>query len=191
METMTVFRSRFGRVFSVVTWVVLVAATIPTLVDANTLVRGLPLAALLGFGVWAIFWRPALIVHDKGLHIRNVVTTVDVDWGAIQQVDTKWGLTIYTDRGRVSVWAAPAPGRHTAFRASRREGQHLPESTYLAGTVRPGDLASSESGAAAAFIRREWERRRGASGAVVRRTSVPVLVTLITLIVLATASVVL
>ena len=187
METMTVFRSRFGRVFCVVTWVVLAVAEAPVLGDSVALLRSLPLAATLGFAVWAAFWRPVLRVDDDGLHIRNVVTDIDIEWGAIQQVDTKWGLTIFTNIGRIPVWAAPAPGRHAAFSATRDQGKFLPESTYLAGTVRPGDLATTESGAAAALIRRGWERRLGETGTATRRFSVHVLVTF-GVLVLATAA---
>lgn len=187
METMTVFRSRFGRVFCVVTWVALAVAEAPVLTDGVGLLRSLPLAALIGFAVWAAFWRPVLRVDDDGLHIRNVATDYDIEWGAIQQVDTKWGLTIFTEIGKVSVWAAPAPGRHAAFTATRDQGTFLPESTYLSGTVRPGDLATTESGAAAAFIRREWERRRGDVGRATRRLSVGVLVTFGVLILAAAA----
>ena len=187
METMTVFRSRFGRVFSVVTWVVLAVAEAPVLGDTLGLLRSLPLATLIGFTVWAAFWRPVLRVDDAGLHVRNVIADYDIEWGAVQQVDTKWGLTIFTELGRVSVWAAPAPGRHAAFTASRDQGQHLPESTYVSGTVRPGDLATTESGAAAALIRRRWEGRLDESGLATRRYSVGVLVTFGVLVVAAAA----
>lgn len=177
METMTVFRSRFGRVFSVMTWVVLAVAEAPLVGNIPGLLRSLPVAAALGFAIWAAFWRPVLRVDDNGLHIRNVVTDIDIEWGAVQQVDTKWGLTIFTSIGRIPVWAAPAPGRHAAFSATRDQGKFLPESTYVSGTVRPGDLASTESGAAAALIRREWERRRGVDGTATRRYSVRIIAT--------------
>jgi len=188
MESMTVFRSRFGQVFTVATWVILTAAQAPVFfpVDINGIAHSVPLTALLGFSVWAAFWRPALSVDDRGIRIRNVVADYDIEWGAVQQVDTKWGLTIFTAIGKITAWAAPAPGRHSAFTASRDQGRFLPESTYLVGTVRPGDLSTSESGAAAAHIRRVWETRRDEDGVATKRVNLPV-VTVFAGLVLATA----
>lgn len=188
MESMTVFRSRFGRVFTVSTWVVLAVAQAPVLfpVDINGIAHSVPLTALLGFSVWAAFWRPALSVDDRGIRIRNVLADYDVEWGAVQQVDTKWGLTIFTAIGKITAWAAPAPGRHSAFTASKDQGRFLPESTYLVGTIRPGDLSTSESGAAAAHIRRVWETRRDEDGVATRRVNLPVIAAFAVLV-LATA----
>ena len=188
MESMTVFRSRFGQVFTVATWVILAAAQAPVFfpVDINGIAHSFPLTALLGFSVWAAFWRPALSVDDRGLRIRNVVADYDIEWGAVQQVDTKWGLTIFTAIGKITAWATPAPGRHSAFTASKDQGRFLPESTYLVGTIRPGDLSTSESGAAAAHIRRVWETRRDEDGVATKRVNLPV-VTVFAGLVLATA----
>jgi hypothetical protein len=44
--------------------------------------------------------------------------------------------------------------------ASRDQGEHLPKSSYVAGTVRPGDLVNTDSGSAAARIRAIWEQRK-------------------------------
>ena len=133
MDSMTVFRSRFGQVFTVATWVILAAAQAPVFfpVDINGIAHSVPLTALLGFSVWAAFWRPSLRVDDRGIRIRNVVADYDIEWGAVQQVDTKWGLTIFTAIGKITAWATPAPGRHSAFTASKDQGRFLPESTYL------------------------------------------------------------
>lgn len=178
METMTTFRSRFGQIFSVVTWVVLGAAQAPVVVpfDAVGLLHSIPLTATFALAVWAAFWRPVLRVGDDGIAIRNVFTDYDIPWGAVQQIDTKWGLTVFTEIGRITAWAAPAPGRHSSFSASRDQGQFLPESTYLNGTIRPGDLATSESGAAAAHIRRIWETRRDEVGVATKRVDVRLIV---------------
>lgn len=160
------FVSRSGRVLAGITAATLGLAGATALVpfDVATALR---VVAVVGFGatgLYAAFWRPRLDVSDDGVVVRNVVSTHEIEWGAITRIDTKWGLTFVTDRGKVSVWAAPAPGRHAALLASREHGAHLPESTYLAGTIRPGDLVTSESGGAAAVVRREWERRHTEGG---------------------------
>jgi hypothetical protein len=175
------FVSRSGRVLAAITAAVLglAAATSLSPFDVGALLRVL---AVVGFGctvLYVAFWRPSLDVGDNGVTVRNLVSTHHIEWGAIARIDTKWGLTLVTDRRTVSVWAAPAPGRHAALLASRDQGTHLPESTYLAGTVRPGDLVTSESGGAAAVVRREWERRHAdAGGRDDRHISAPLVVAL-------------
>jgi hypothetical protein len=175
------FVSRSGRVLAGVTAAVLVGAAAASLVpfEIGTALR---LVAIVGFataGLYAAFWRPSLEVRDDGVVVRNPLADYEIEWGAITRIDTKWGLSLHTVRRTVSVWAAPAPGRHAALTAAREQGLHLPESTYLAGTVRPGDLVTSESGGAAAVVRREWERRHGESGVrVVRHVNVTLVVAL-------------
>jgi len=69
-------------------------------------------------------------------------------------------LEIFTEKRKYTAWSAPAPGRHTSMLASRDQGEHLPKSSYVAGTVRPGDLVNTDSGSAAARIRAIWEQKK-------------------------------
>ena len=156
--------SRFGRGLAI-----LVAVLMTFAVGVVAVSEGLPAAvAALPFAItvcWVtllLFWFPELEVNENGVTIRNVWSEYAVPWAAIQRIDTKYALTLITQQRTITVWSAPAPGRHSVFNASREQGRHLPESTYLADTIRPGDLPQSESGSAAAIIRREWERRRDA-----------------------------
>lgn len=170
---MTTFVSRSGRILAAVTIGVFGLALATTLTPATTadLARGLAVYGFLSLVVYAAFWRPRVEVSEDGIVVRNPISEHHIEWGAIARIDTKWGLTLYLDDRRVSVWAAPAPGRHTTFTATRDLGSHLPESTYLSGTVRPGDLISTESGGAAALVRRHWERRTSDFGRATRTLS--------------------
>lgn len=177
---MTSFVSRSGRVLSVVTVGVFALAVGTTLFPftADGFIRSVAVFSFLTAAVYAAFWRPRLDVTEHGVTVTNVLATHRIEWGAIELIDTKWGLTFHVGRRRISVWAAPAPGRYTTFTASRDLGAHLPESTYLAGTVRPGDLASTESGGAAAVVRRLWERRDSTTGSIDTVYSKPVAIAL-------------
>jgi hypothetical protein len=157
-----VFRSRFGRVLTGLVAAVLAGALAVVMVadGAAAALQALPAMLAMFTLTWVTFWQPRVEVGEVGVKLVNVFTDVLVPWGEIARIDTKYALTLYTSRASYSAWGAPAPGRHSVFRASREEGSYLPESTYLSGTVRPGDLTSSDSGAAAAVVRREWERRR-------------------------------
>jgi hypothetical protein len=193
MEDMTTFTSRSGKILAVVFILVFGGAAASTAATSGLVdgLRGIVITAFLALAIYATFWRPRLIIRESGVNVRNVVATHEIEWGAITRIDTKWGLTLFLGTKRINVWAAPAPSRYAAMVASRDQGQHLPESTYLAGTVRPGDLVTSDSGGAAALVRRHWERRGDDSARVETRVDIPLLVALIVLGAAAAAALVL
>ena len=181
MEFMTTFTSRSGKIIAAVFIVVFGGAAATTAATSGLVdgLRGFGVTAFLATAVYATFWRPRLIIRDTGVNVRNVITTHEIEWGAITRIDTKWGLTLFLGKRRINVWAAPAPSRYAAMSASRDQGQHLPESTYLAGTVRPGDLVTTDSGGAAALVRRFWERRGDDKALIESRVSAPMVIALI------------
>jgi hypothetical protein len=123
----------------------------------------LPWDALVVGSVWALYYRPEVGVDDGGVHVVNVLRTIDVPWPSIQRIDTKWALTLFTAYGKVTAWAAPAPGGFASRMAGRQDFKGLPESTYGGGgSIRPGDLPGTASGSAALVIRRHWEMLRDA-----------------------------
>ncbi|MCC6270671.1 MAG: PH domain-containing protein [Microbacteriaceae bacterium] len=154
--------SRFGRILTIIIAVSSVLILIVTVMssgwgDAATLLLPLALVTTL---TWSAFWQPAVIVHPGGVTLRNVFRTINVAWPEIRRIDTKFALSFDTVHGTVTAWAAPAPDRHAVFAAIRQDGANLPESTYLNGTVRPGDLITTDSGQAAYVIRTRWEKLR-------------------------------
>lgn len=152
------FRTRSGRALSVLVAAVCAVALVSALVDdPGTAVRFAPALVLPAVVVWALFGRPAVVVSDDGVELRNVLRTIRLPWGAVRRVDTKYALTIETPAGSYSAWAAPAPSRVQTMGSSPEDLRHLPESSYIGGAVRPGDLLSSASGQAAAYIRRRWQ----------------------------------
>lgn len=159
-----VFRSRSGRIMTVLIAVLCAGGLIASaasagIVDTLRILPALLLIALLG---WMLFWRPVVEADDAGVRLVNVLRTIELSWPEIQRIDTKWALAFQTSHGVVTAWAAPAPGRHAVYAATRQDGVHLPESTYVDGTVRPGDLVTSDSGHAAYLIRLRWEELRDA-----------------------------
>ncbi|MCL3862586.1 PH domain-containing protein [Actinotalea sp. K2] len=157
------FRARLGRGLTVAVAVLCGIALVSTvLTDPGAALRLAPALALPAVVVWALFGRPAVIVSDAGVEVRNVLRTVRLPWPSIERIDTKYALTLYTAYGSYAAWAAPAPSRVQAMGSGPQDLSHLPESSYAAGGVRPGDLLSSASGQAAAHIRRRWEDLRDA-----------------------------
>jgi hypothetical protein len=159
-----VFRPGFGRVLCIAIGAVCVAVMVALLASdgPSALWRAGPWLALVAGSCWALFWRPEVVVDDAGVRLVNVFRTIDLPWPSIQAVDTKWALTLITAYGKYTGWAAPAPGRHEAVRATGHDAKHLPKSAWSSEGIRPGDLPSSSSGSAALLIRRRWELLRDA-----------------------------
>jgi hypothetical protein len=160
----TTLRSRFGRVLTVIVWVVLAIFLAGFIVqlDGLQLLRYAPVILLIGYLTWLLMWSPSVTIAPLGVTVRNLVRSTVVTWPAIERIDTRFALTLYTRGGRVTAWSAPAPSRFASYRATRGELAKLPESTYLAGAIRPGDIPHSDSGLAALYVRRYWEQLRDA-----------------------------
>lgn len=155
------FRPAFGRGLAGALIALCALAAIGMIGAGTTMMWNvLPWLALVGFGGWAVYWRPEVRVDAAGVHVVNVFRTFDVPWPAIDEIETKWALTLVTRLGTVKAWAAPAPGRQV-MRSS------LPEDRRLSGAAegdfaRPSDLAHTESGAAALIVRQRWVALRRA-----------------------------
>lgn len=163
MNQTVVFQPRSGRFLTIATGVLAVGGAVATAVqDLGQGLRALPAFALAVVAVWALFGRPAVLVSDGGVEVRNVLRTIELPWPSIERIDTKYALTLYTAYGVYAAWAAPAPSRSSTLRAAPADTRHLPESSYIGGGVRPGDLAGTPSGDAAAYVRRRWEELRDA-----------------------------
>ncbi len=135
------------------------AATDAVFTDGLTaIITVWPWLAILVGGCWAIFWRPCVEVSDDQVRLVNVWHTVAVPWGALLGLDTKWALTLTTPKGTHRAWAAPAPGR-TTMRHGSTDAKRVRDAA-IAGQIRPGDLPSADSGAAAVMVRTAWNERR-------------------------------
>ncbi|WP_026555633.1 PH domain-containing protein [Arthrobacter sp. 35W] len=151
------FRPRTSVLLAGFIWLLAAAAAVSTLASGVDGWRGLPFAAALAFiGYW-LFWYPVVRLDADAVLLRNPVRRISVPWDALIQVDTKYALTLVTTKGSFAAWAAPAPGALGAFRAKASDAQDLPATSYGAGgSMRPGDLKNSDSGAAAQLVRTHW-----------------------------------
>lgn len=152
------FHSRFNQVLAIVVWLFCCGALAAAVVSGlGEYAEYLPLIAFGAFLAWAALWRPAVGVADDAATIVNVFSTVVVPWTALIQVETRYALTLVTPSGRYSATAAPAPGR-LATALSRREMSRVESQTGGTGMMRPGDLPTTDSGAAAYLVRQHWEK---------------------------------
>ena len=156
----TTFRPAFGRVLSVIVVAIAIAGLSGFVVsgDVAGLVRYGWGLALLGYAAVALFWLPSLSVAEHEVTVKNVFSTLHVPWPAIQNIDTKYALTLTTPRGRISVWASPAPNRYAGQVSASADTRVAGK--VLGGSIRPGDLLTTASGAAAHVIRNHWNQLR-------------------------------
>lgn len=158
----TIIRPTFGRVLSVIVAALCAAGLVGFVAtgDWAGLVRyGWSLLLFAAIGA-ALFWFPSVGVGENEVTVRNIFRTIHVPWAAIDRVDTKYALTLYTDARTVTAWASPAPNRYAG--QTTRTGDTTRASEALGANPRPGDLLSTTSGAAAFLIRQHWDDLREA-----------------------------
>jgi hypothetical protein len=161
----TTLRPLFGKVLVILVWVICAIALGSLFVNFRVLelLRYIALIAFAAYGVWILFWSPSVTIGPSGVIVRNLLRSFDISWPAVQRVDTKFALTLFTPTRKIVAWSAPQPGRFEAIRTSKADIRFLPESTYgVGGGIRPGDLPRSASGLAALYVRRYWEQLRDA-----------------------------
>ncbi len=157
------FRPAFGRGLTIAISAVVVLFLVLLVVDQGptALIRGIWPGLLATVAAWAVFWRPAVVVDEPAVIVRNVFRTHRIPWAAIQRIDTKWALTLFTGEGRIGSWAAPAPSRYAAASVDPNDLRIVAGAALSPGrAVRPGDTLGTASGAAAFVINRHWNELR-------------------------------
>jgi len=159
-----------------------------------------PLAVVVVYLCWLLFWYPSVTVEPSGVRVRNPLRTFQVSWPAIVRIDTRYALTLFTrTTKKIVAWSAPSPSRYAGINTVRpdlsglnpnlgrtsdgveaqREGLTRP----AVDSVKLGDIPRSESGLAALHVRRAWTALRDAgyldsgvlegTGVVMRWNAVP------------------
>ena len=191
----TSFRPVFGRVISVAMAVIAVLGLAGFIVagDLLGLLRMTPLLALLTALAFVLFWFPRVDVAEHEVTVVNVFQTVHVPWPSIENVDTRFALTLATPEGKVTAWASPAPNRYAAFGAARGDARLAADAAGA--HPRPGDLPSTESGSVAFVIRRHWQDLNeqgllsaGPEPGAVRRTTHVTTIVVLAVLAVATAA---
>ena len=92
-------------------------------------------------GSYLLFLKPYVLIFDEGIKIVNPTKEITVTWDLVEEIETKYSMSILVDGQTFYAWAAPAPsGRH-----SRR----MHKTDLLPGADDPrrvGDSLKSDSG---------------------------------------------
>jgi hypothetical protein len=93
---------------------------------------------------YLLFLKPFVLIFDEGIKIVNPTKEITVGWDLVEEIETKYSMSILASGQTFYAWAAPAPsGRH-----SRR----MHNTDLLPGADAPrrvGDSLRSDSGVCA------------------------------------------
>lgn len=73
-------------------------SSFPRPVFAARVVLGLALT-------WAIFVRPAVLLDDRGVTLRNVLRDVHIPWGRLTHVTSRWNVKVFAGDQGYNAWA--------------------------------------------------------------------------------------
>jgi len=151
--------SRFNQVLAIGIWAISAAIAVSLFaIDRPSQLAYLVPLAVVNLLVWEGLWRPTLVIKDDGVEVTNPFRDIRIPWSALVNVDTKFALTLFTPGRKFEVWIAPSPGRSFGYRSAALADREIRRtSPHSSSTVRPGDLVTSESGAAASLVRSRWE----------------------------------
>jgi hypothetical protein len=127
--------------------------------DGGRLVVAAPVMLALGAALWGVFWRPAVVVDDDGVELKNVVRDVHVPWALLDDVDTQYALTLHVGERRHRSWAAGAPGRPAPLSHPGTAREHQAVSDGM--PLRSSRSLRADSGAAAFMVEQRRDLRRG------------------------------
>lgn len=131
----------------------------------------IPFVAFVSTAVYATCGRPLVAVRPHGVLLRNVVRDVVVPWGALDQIGTQYALTLTTTDGRrFTAWAAPAASRFSTTRATPSDLKSV-QWDDADGPIPASASLRSDSGAAAAVVRRIWNHAKDAGPAAMGPTA--------------------
>jgi len=118
--------------------------------------------------VWILFIHPKVEIFDEGITVVNPFITATIGWAEVDEIETRFALTIYSGRAKVVAFAAPAPGRYQARTIHKSEFRGVSQDKDFG--VRPGDSPRTHSGAAAHIARTKLQQFRSAGGQSAKRS---------------------
>lgn len=167
MTNLNVFRPRSALVLASLALVINVLFVVQVVFYGDgTWVAQAGVIATTATLAWLLFIKPKVLIFDEGITIVNPFITATIGWAEVDEIETRFGLTVYSGEAKVVAWAAPAPGRYRRRTVHKADLKGINYDKDFG--LRPGDLPSSHSGAAAHLARTrrvEFERATATTSA--------------------------
>jgi hypothetical protein len=117
--------------------------------------------AVPSVAVASLIWvRPKAVLSDTSIKVVNPFRTVKIAYSDIEELETKWSLTVVHGGKKTTIWVAPSGGkfRWMSDASQRWKPQRLPLSnTKFDGEQPISNSMLSDSGILAELIRRRIE----------------------------------
>lgn len=157
MNNPQIFRPKSGYIFAgMALWIV--ATMLYLQIIDYGFNFGLIVASIWGALVclisYQIFIHPKVVFFDEGVEIVNPFTHYLIGWQDVEQIDTRYTMSIKTSGESVGIkkiyaFAAPAPGRYHSRSIHQSELRGL--NIQGAGSIQAGQSPRSHSGVASAI----------------------------------------
>lgn len=92
---------------------------------------------------YMIFLKPYVLIFDEGIKIINPTKEITASWDLVEEIETKYSMSIKVKGQTFYAWAAPAP--------SRGHSRRMHKTDLMPGSDAPrriGDSPKSDSGVA-------------------------------------------
>jgi len=152
-----IFRPKSGYIFAGMALWIVVTMLYLQIIDYG-FNFGLIIASIWGTLVcsicYQIFIHPKVVFFDEGIEIVNPFTHHLIGWQDVEQIDTRYTMSIKTHGGshgnkQIYAFAAPAPGRYHSRSIHQSELRGL--NIQSSGSIQAGQTPSSHSGVASAI----------------------------------------
>lgn len=70
--------------------------------------------------VWMLFVRPAVVLGDDGVTIRNVVRDIYIPWEQVTRVESRWNLKVFVEDRGYTAWAIGSQAERPRMRSGGR-----------------------------------------------------------------------
>ena len=167
MNNLQIFRPKSGYIFAgMALWIV--ATMLYLQIIDYGFNFGLIVASTWGALVcsisYQIFIHPKVVFFDEGVEIVNPFTHYLIGWQDVEQIDTRYTMSIKTSVQSVGLkkiyaFAAPAPGRYHSRSIHQSELRGL--NIQGAGSIQAGQSPRSHSGVASAIANQKINAFRG------------------------------
>ncbi len=150
-------RHALGRAVAVVGWALVLGWLVAAWPPGGA---GLPFAAAVSGLLWVMCWRPAVVIDDAAVTVRNPLRDVRIGWSALDEASFGWSLRLRAGDLSCRAVAAPGPASMSALYDRHVTPGGVLERDAVA-------LAGRRPAPALLAVRQRWEARRTApSGGV-------------------------
>ena len=157
MNNPQIFRPKSGYIFAGMAFWIVATMLYLQIIDYG-FNFGLIIASIWGALVcligYQIFIHPKVVFFDEGVEIVNPFTHHLIGWQDVEQIDTRYTMSIKTHgegvgTKQIYAFAAPAPGRYHSRTIHQSELRGL--NIQSAGSIQSGQSPRSHSGVASAI----------------------------------------